>query len=169
MADIDPPEDGHVFLDSVLNPHRSLPPRAFIIIMAGLAALSVLVGIVCVIVGAWPIFGFFGLDVLLVYVALKASYRSAKQHERVRLTDQALTVDRVSVRGERRHWQFEPFWLRVSLDPSDERGALTVASHGRRVELGRFLAPAERVSFAGTLKDALGRWRARIAASSSSK
>jgi uncharacterized membrane protein len=160
MADIDPPAERHVFLDSVLNPYRSLPPRAFVAIMAVLAALSVVAGITCVLVGAWPIFGFFGLDVLLVYIALRASYRSARQHERVRLTERHLTVDRVSVRGERRRWQFEPSWLRVSVDPTDETSALTLASHGRSIVVGSFLAPSERSSFAVALKDALRRWRA---------
>jgi uncharacterized membrane protein len=163
MTDIDPPAERHVFLDSVLNPYRSLPRRAFIMIMAALVALSLFAGITCILVGAWPIFGFFGLDVALVYIAFRASYRSARQHERVRLTDRTLTVDRVSVRGERRHWQFEPAWLRVSVDEASAAKAVTLASHGRSVALGRFLAPEARTSFAASLKDALRRWRAFVA------
>jgi uncharacterized membrane protein len=163
MADSDPTAERHVFLDSVLNPYRSLPRRYFVMIMAVLVALSLFAGITCILVGAWPIFGFFGLDVALVYIAMRASYRSARQHERVRLTDRALTVDRVSVRGERRHWQFEPAWLRVSVDEAGEAKAVTLASHGRSVAIASFLAPAERVSFAASLKDALKRWRAFVA------
>jgi uncharacterized membrane protein len=163
MADIDLPAERHIFLDSVLNPYRSLPRQAFIAIMAVLTALSLIAGITCILVGAWPIFGFFGLDMVLVYIALRASYRSARQHERVRLTDRNLTVDRVSVRGERRHWQFEPAWLRVSVDEAGEAKAVTLASHGRSVAVGSFLAPDERMSFAASLRDALQRWRAFVA------
>jgi uncharacterized membrane protein len=163
MADIDPTAERHVFLDSVLNPYRSLPRRAFVVIMMLLVALSLFAGIICILVGAWPIFGFFGLDIALVYVALRASYRSARQHERVRLTDRTLTVDRVSVQGERRHWQFEPAWLRVSVDEAGAAKAVTLASHGRSVAVGSFLAPDQRLSFADSLKDALRRWRSFVA------
>jgi uncharacterized membrane protein len=163
MTEIHPTNEPPVFLDSVLNPHCSLPPRAFVGIMAVLAALSLIAGAICLLVGAWPIFGFFGLDVLLVYVAFKVSYRRARQHERIRLTDRDLTVDRVSVRGERRQWQFEPTWLRVSVDETDARSPLILGSHGRSVIVGSFLGPSERLSFAATLKDALRKWRAFVA------
>ncbi len=113
MTDAEPPESRqYVFLDVVLAPTRSLPRRGFAVLMAGLAAASLICGTTCILVGAWPVFGFFGLDVALVYLAFRLSYRSARGHECVRLTERSLTVERVSVRGERRRWQFEPSWLR---------------------------------------------------------
>jgi uncharacterized membrane protein len=151
-----------VFLDAVLHPYRSLPPRGFVAIMLGLAALSVLCGTICVLVGAWPIFGFFGLDVALVYVAFRASYRSARQHECVRLTERSLTVEQVSVRGVRRGWRFEPFWLRVQFEETEDSNRLSLGSHGRMLQLGSFLAPVERRRFAAQLKMALARWRAFV-------
>jgi len=162
----DAPERGAmVFLDAVLHPHRSLPPKGFAAVMAVLGGASLASSIGFVLHGAWPVCGFFGLDVLLVYVAFRASYRSARQHEWVRLTERDLTVERVSVRGERRRWQFEPFWLRVAFEERDEHtNRLVLASHGRSLVVGAFLAPAERRRFAGTLQGALARWRAFIRA-----
>jgi uncharacterized membrane protein len=153
-------ESPRVFLDTVLHPYRSLAPRGFYILMAALAALSLLCGTICILVGAWPIFGFFGLDVLLVYVAFRASYRSARQNEAVRLTEKTLTVERTSVRGERRQWTFEPTWLRVVYDDEAERSPLTLASHGRSLDIGGFLGPDQRRSVAGQLRRALAAWRA---------
>ena len=155
-------EPSRVFLDTVLHPYRSLAPRHFAILMLGLATLSLIAGTTCILVGAWPIFGFFGLDVLLVYVAFRASYRSARQHEAVRLTEQSLTVERVSVRGERRQWRFEPAWLRIVYDDSAERSPLTLASHGRSLIVGSFLAPEARRSFADQLRRAITAWRAFV-------
>ena len=163
MSDSHPAET-RIFLDTVLQPYRSLPPKGFAILMAVLGGASVLGGIFWVSRGAWPVVGFFGLDVLLLYVAFRASYRSARLSERVRLTDKDFTVDRVSLRGERRCWRFEPAWLRVVLRETDEdRNELTVASHGRAVTVGSFLAPAERRRVAAALQDALTRWRAWMA------
>ena len=151
-----------VFLDAELRPYRSMPARGFVILMAVLAGLSVIAGTTCIIVGAWPVFGFFGLDVALVYVAFRASYRSARLSECVRLTERDLTVERISERGERRHWQFEPLWLRVVFTEQNETNTLTLASHGRTVAVGSFLGPAERRSFAAVLQQALARWRADL-------
>ncbi len=153
-------EAPRVFLDAVLHPYRSLKPRGFVILMAALAALSLIAGTICILAGCWPIFGFFGLDVLLVYVAFRASYRSARQHEAVRLTERALTVERVSVKGERNEFRFEPTWLRIIFDDTEERSPLTLASHGRSLVVGSFLAPDERRTFAGQLRRAIAAWRA---------
>ena len=151
-----------VFFDAVLHPHRSLPPQGFTLLMLVLSVVSFAAGVSFVFLGAWPIFGYFGLDVLLVYLAFRASYRSARMHEWVRLTAETLTVERVSQRGERRRWQFQPFWLRVVLEEQEETNRLVLASHGRELVVGGFLAPAERRSLAVALKQALGRWRRHI-------
>jgi uncharacterized membrane protein len=161
-------DEHRVFLDAVLHPYRSLPRRGFFILMAFLAAASVVAGVSCILAGAWPIFGFFGLDVALVYVAFRASYHSARQHEWVRLTERSLTVERVSARGQRRRWRFEPAWIRVVFVEQDETNSLTLASHGRSLVVGSFLAPGERRSFAAQLKAALASWRGFIKSSGAS-
>jgi len=151
-----------VFFEAVLTPHRSLPPHGFVLLMLLLGCVSFAAGVSFVLIGAWPIVGYFGLDVLLVYWAFRASYKSARMHEWVRLTDEALTVERVSERGERRRWRFQPSWLRVTLVEHDESNRLILSSHGRQLSLGVFLGPAERRSLAAALRDALQRWRRHI-------
>ncbi|MGH7088893.1 MAG: DUF2244 domain-containing protein [Stellaceae bacterium] len=157
-----PPQSGPTFLDAVLRPYRSLPRRGFRLMMLGLASIGIGVGIAAVLAGAWPIVGFFALDVALVYLAFRLSYRSARQHECVRLTEKALTVERVSVAGARRLFRFEPYWARVRFAESEETNSLSIGSHGRTLVLGSFLAPEARCSFARQLADALKRWRAFV-------
>ena len=151
-----------VFFDAVLYPHRSLPPQGFMLLMVVLSVVSFAAGVSFVLLGAWPILGYFGLDVLLVYLAFRASYRSARMHEWVRLTEDTLTVERVGRRGERRRWQFQPFWLRVVLEERNETNRLVLTSHGRELVVGGFLAPAERRNLAVALKEALNRWRRHV-------
>jgi uncharacterized membrane protein len=83
-------------------------------------------------------------------------------HEWVRLTGDALTVERVSVRGERRHWHFQPSWLRIVLEEKDETNRLILSSHGQYLSVGVFLGPAERKTLAAALHDAHRRWRHHI-------
>ena len=141
-------------------PHRSLPSRNFHLLMGLLASISLAVGVGFVAVGAWPVIGFFGLDVALVYLAFRLNYRAARQSETIRLADDIFTVERVSVRGERRNWRFQPFWVRVILEERpDASNRLLVASHGRSLVIGDFVPPAARRELAAILRDALTRWR----------
>jgi uncharacterized membrane protein len=156
--------DAREFYHAELRPHRSLPLRGFGIVMAILAVGSFLIGIGFLIRGAWPVTPFFGLDVALVYLAFRLSYRSARQREHLRLTEDALTLERVDVYGERQRWRFQPFWLRVIFEERDpDSNHLSLTSHGKSVTVGSFLGPAERREVAFSLKDALSLWRRRVA------
>jgi len=152
-----------VFFERVLLPHRSLPPRGFHLLMLLLGLLSLIVGIVFVALGAWPIVGFFGLDVAALYLAFRLSYRSARRREIVRLAGDDFTVERIDIYGERRLWRFQPFWLRVVLEErADESNRLVIASHGRSLVIGDFLAAPMRRELAASLRAALSRWRAAL-------
>jgi len=146
--------------DAVLLPHRSLSRRAFWLLLAGLAAGLGAVGFAFWSLGAWPVAGFCGLEVLLVWGAFELNYRAARACERVHLDDEALVVSRVDARGRTVAAHFEPGWVRVEVErrgESDNR--LLLACHGRRMELGAFLTPEERSDFAAALRAALAQWR----------
>jgi uncharacterized membrane protein len=152
-----------VFFERVLLPYRSLPPRGFNILMLVLAGISIVAGTLFVSLGAWPVCGFFGLDVALVYLAFRLSYRSARQRETLRLADDQFTVERVGIRGDRRQWRFQPFWLRVVFEERpDDSNRLALASHGQSLTIGAFLPPPVRREVASSLRDALGRWRTAL-------
>ena len=111
-----------------------------------------------VMLGAWPVFGFFGLDVLLIYAAFRANYRSARAYEEVTVTASELTVRKVSHRGGVREWTLNPLWVRLDRIVHEEFGIerLFLVSRGRRLSIAAFLGPDEKASFAHALGDALG-------------
>ena len=148
------------FFERVLAPHRSLRERNFHLLMATLGLVSLAAGIGFVSIGAWPVIGFFGIDVALVYLAFRLNYRSARRSEHVRLAGDALTIERVGVRGEHRKWNFQAFWVRVTLEErGDASNRLLIASHGRSLAIADFVPPDTRRELAATLSDVLGRWR----------
>jgi uncharacterized membrane protein len=151
---------GRLFFERVLLPHRSLPPHRFHLLMLVLWLFSVAIGTGFIVAGAWPVVGFFGLDVALVYLAFRLNYRSARRRETLRLAEDAFTVERIGIRGERRLWRFQPFWLRVVLEERPDRSnRLLVASHGRTLVIADFLAPPARRELAATIRAALACWR----------
>lgn len=142
--------------DVVLTPHRSLAPRGFLLLMTSLGLLSFAGGLTFFLLGAWPVVGFLGLDVALVWFAFRLNYRHAQQWQRVTIRDGQIAVETIDVYGRRTLWRAPTAWLRVELpEPVEPSSRLTLRSHGRRIEFGGFLAPNERAELAAALRAAL--------------
>jgi uncharacterized membrane protein len=148
------------YFDAVLRPNRSLTPRGFTLLMAALGGFSLAVGAAFIAAGAWPVFGFLGLDVLLIYVAFRVNYRSGQSLETVTVTDEAVEVRRLDHWGRARVWRAPPTWLRVEVEDAHEHHCrIRLRSHGRSCVIGTFLAPAERHDLASALGAALAQQR----------
>jgi uncharacterized membrane protein len=145
---------------ATLTPNRSLGPQGFLILMGLLSVISFVTGLAFASVGAWPVLGFFGLDVLIVYIAFKANYRAGRLFERVDVTSDDVTLLRVHPTGRREQFKFPAYWVRVGLmTEADGRSRLSLGSHGRDVTFGVFLTNPERESFAAALTAALQKAR----------
>jgi len=143
---------------AVIAPHRSLGSTSFLILMLCIGAPSFVSGILFLLIGAWPIFGFLGLDVLLIYIAFRANFRAARAYEEVTVTASKLMVRKVSQHGKVREWSLNPLWVRLDRIVHEEFGIerLFLVSRGRRVSIAGFLSPDEKASFAQALAAALG-------------
>ncbi|MFQ6018659.1 MAG: DUF2244 domain-containing protein [Kiloniellaceae bacterium] len=147
-----------LFFDARLSPHRSLGPLGFVVLMGAVSMTGFVAGLIFFLVGAWPVVGFLGLEVALVYLAFRINYRHGMMYETLRLTRSGLTVERVSHWGEKKTWRFQPYWLQVLIDdPPRPDSALTLRSHGKSLAIGRFLTAEERLDLAEALRGALRR------------
>jgi uncharacterized membrane protein len=155
-ADFAPPEPA--LFSAVVTPHRSLSHAGFLIVMAAVGGVSFIAGTAFLLLGAWPVFGFFGLDVLLVYWAFRANYRAAAAFEEVTVTASELRVRQVSHRGKASEWSFNPLWVRLEREGNEEFGLerLLLVSRGRRLPIASLLGPKEKESFAAALGAAIG-------------
>ncbi|MGD1933320.1 MAG: DUF2244 domain-containing protein [Candidatus Phaeomarinobacter sp.] len=149
----------HVFFDAVLHPHRSLPPKGFLAVMMLIGVISFVAGGAFLLMGAWPVFGFFGLDVALIYLAFRMTYRAGRMVEHVRLTDKALTIERVHPSGRVQSWRLEPTWAQARMTVSARGRTLRLKSRDVWVEVGKFLPEEERESFADAFSAAQARRR----------
>jgi uncharacterized membrane protein len=126
--------------------------------MLVLGGMSFASGVVFLLMGAWPVFGFLGLDVLLVYWAFRANYRAARAYEEVIVTHSELTVRKVTQHGAVSEWTVNPVWVSLDRDVHQEFGIerLFLVSRGRRLAIAAFLPPSEKESFALALSQAIG-------------
>ena len=126
------------------------------VLMAAIFSVSFGTGLLFFMLGAWPVIGFMGLDVLLIYVAFKLNFRALRLYETVDLTPEALTVTRVKPSGKEQVWSFNPYWVRLKLDSRVRRTSeLSLSSHGDRLVFASFLTDTEREDFAEALGAAL--------------
>ena len=143
---------------ATITPHRSLGSTGFLVLMLCIGALSFICGMMFLILGAWPVFGFLGLDVVLIYFAFRANFRAARAYEEVTVTASELTLRMVNPRGGVREWTLNPVWVRLDRIVHEEFGIerLFLVSRGRRLSIASFLGPDEKASFARALSTALG-------------
>ncbi len=140
-----------------LTPHRSLDRRGLRLLLTIFGVCGFFTSLPFVLMGAWPVAGFMGLDVLLLYVAFKANFRAARAYEDISVTPLALTLAKVSPTGRRRAWRFNPLYTRLEHEEIEEFGLvrLDLVSRDRRVEVGGCLGPGAREDFARDLSHAL--------------
>lgn len=152
MTRTDP--DSTVF---VLYPHRSLSPRGFLILMSMIGFVSFCVGLGFLLIGAWPVFGFFGLDVALIYLAFKLNYRSGREYEMLTVSPDVLELKRFHPSGSHETINLNPYWARVKLISGypDGRNSLRLVAQGKEILFGQFLTDDERKDLADALTAAL--------------
>ena len=155
--DFDPEMAEPKLFSALLTPHRSLNRTGFLVLMAFLSVVSFAAGFAFLLMGAWPVFGFFSLDVLAVYWAFRINFRRGKATEEIWVTPSELRVRRVSHRGHVVEWVLNPLWVRLDQKIHAEFGIerLYLVSKGRRVSIASFLGADEKASFAKALTAAL--------------
>jgi uncharacterized membrane protein len=155
--DFDPALDQPTLFSARLTPHRSLNRTGFLVLMTFLSVVSFATGIAFLLMGAWPVLGFLGLDVLVIYWAFRVNFRRANATEEITVTPSELRVRRVSHRGHVAEWVLNPLWVQLDQKVHAEFGIerLYLVSRGRRVSIGNFLGADEKASFAKALLAAL--------------
>ncbi|MDA0229484.1 MAG: DUF2244 domain-containing protein [Proteobacteria bacterium] len=144
-----------VLFDAMFEPHRSLSRSGFFAVILFVGLITLGFGILFLAMGAWPVFGFLGLDLFLLWLAIKLNARARKIVERIRVTSEQVVVTRSGPRGDE-SWSFNPYWLNVAVSESATgKGELRLSSHGFSLSLGAFLLPAERQEISAALKKAL--------------
>lgn len=156
-------EDAHerTIFATRLRPHRSLGRRGFTWLICIFAAISTAVSVPFYLMGAWPVVGFFGLDVFVLWLAFRANFRAARAYEDLSLTPIELQVAKVSARGARAEWRFNPSWVRLEREEHEEFGTqrLALVSRGSTLEIAGFLGPDAKAEFATTFAQALAEAR----------
>jgi len=154
--DFEPHPQPELF-SALLTPHRSLNRTGFVIVMGFIGIVSFAAGLAFLLMGAWPVLGFFGLDALAIWWAFRINFRRARASEEILVTPSELRLRRTSHRGHVVEFVLNPLWVRLDQVVHEEYGIenLYLVSRGRSLAIASFLGPDEKASFAKALTAAL--------------
>ncbi|HYZ64495.1 MAG TPA: DUF2244 domain-containing protein [Acetobacteraceae bacterium] len=149
-----------VQFEAVIVPHRSLSPAGLRWVVGGLCALSAAVSTGLWLLGAWPVLGFTGIEILLAVWLIRRNAQGARATEMLLLSGAGLRILRTDRRGRRSERVLASYWLRAELEERPGRApALFVQDRGARVEVGAELGEQEKRELAAALRQALERRR----------
>jgi uncharacterized membrane protein len=141
-----------------LSPNRSGTLRSVYIIVGLLLCVFIPIGLVFSLLGAWPIFGFMGVELGLLYLAFRCNQKDSRAYERLSLNNNSLVVERHDPWRGYESWSFQPQWSQVKLDQSNEYETnLTLNSKGKHLAFGIYLTSNEKSDVADLLLTALNR------------
>ncbi len=144
------------FLDITVLPYRSLSKKGFRNLMFIVSFVFFAVGVFFWYIGAWPVFGFLGLDVLLLYYAFKMNYKSGEIFETVKVLSQKLCITRNFPSGKMQTWNLDSYWTKVEiLNPARHQHNLIVKSKDKVVLLGSFLNYNDKKKLLSQIESAL--------------
>jgi uncharacterized membrane protein len=145
------------FFEAVSTPSRSFH-RGLFALLAGVTLLwAIIGGTVFVLMGAWPVMGFLGLESALALGLVCLHHRwSARACEIVRIADGRLTVRRTDGMGRGMQASMNPYWAQVDLS---ERQGLVLVQRDRRIPIGAYLSESEKADLAEALRKALAAYR----------
>lgn len=150
-----------LYMDAVITPNRSLGNLGFKVVLGVLAVSAAMISIVFFAIGAWPAPLFLGLDVVLVYFALKASFRAAERRERLRVSAEQVEVIEEQDGVSRTVWTSPTAFTSVDLEAMGEHEMrVRLRLSRRRRSVGKALSPPEREALGQALREAIRRARA---------
>ncbi len=150
----------NALLNITVLPYRSLSKKGFRYLMLCVAAVFFSIGVFFWIIGAWPVFGFLGLDVLLLYYAFKMNYKSGEIFENLIIIKEKLLITRNFPSGKIQSWDLEPYWTKAELLKANSHNHnLIIKSKNKVVMIGSFLNFKDKKRLMKKINEALKQYK----------
>jgi len=148
------------YLDIKIYRNQSLTTRGLYILMFFITIPASYLGISFYVLGAWPVLGFMGFEILLIYIAFKILFYKNKFYEHIILDSEKLNILFKKKNKIIKKIELEPTWVQVKIEKIYENeDTLIVSSHGKKIILANYLIPEERLKLAGKIKSGLREWK----------
>jgi len=130
---------------------NSFSARDCRVVFTSLAVISLGVAVAFAALGAWLILPFAGAEALALYGAYRWIVRHADDAEWLCISGNAVVLA-VKENAQTRQYEFNCAWARLVVNRRHGNVRLALRSHGREVEVGRYLDSDARQKLARDLK-----------------
>ena len=140
-----------ILLEAYLSPSVAIKLSAVRWILSLFGCVCVLVGVTFALIGAQPVLGFMGIEIILLVSVYRFCVRNSRMAEQIILSGHSLLFRRIDRYGNISITNLEPLWLRVEIGRA--KGVfrhIILASKGRTYNVGVFLNPEEKVVLLNT-------------------
>ena len=137
----------------LLQPNRSASWNANLYLIGFLSLACLIVASYMAYIGAWLVFPFAGLEILLLSVATFLWFRENTRREVIRFSDAQVVVEKGRYRPVS-GWRIQRAWARVELQPSGHPwypDRVVIGAMDKEIEVGGFLNPEDRDLLVTTL------------------
>mgnify|MGYP001186512070 CR=1 FL=1 len=145
------------FLNIKIYPNNSLSQKGFYILMIFITLPCLFIGGMFFFMGAWPVLGFMGLELILIYIFFKILFHKNNFYEHVTLDKSKFNIHYSNKNKIFNTIVLEPTWIKVNIENKNK--TLIISTHGKTIELGKCLALKEKTNLAETIKSALINWK----------
>lgn len=154
------PDNKKEIITITLWPYRSLGSRGYLYLMIGFVGLIFILSLLFYSLGAWPVIGFLGIEIGLVWLVFRMNYNAGRNFEQISITPDTTSIEKVSWRGNNHYLKITSPWVTarcIKRDGSPDK--LILQYHSEQLEIGSFLPPREKSSLADALNESFERMR----------
>ena len=145
------------YLNIKIYSNNSLSTKGFYILMTSIILPALFIGTAFSLIGAWPVLGFMGLEIILIYIFFKILFYKNNFYEHIMLDKAKFSISYNNKNNVINSVNLEPTWLQVKLENNNNK--LQIFTHGNAIELGKCLAIKEKASLAKVIQEALLNWK----------
>ena len=150
----------HEKITITLWPYRSLGNQGYLYLMLAFIGLIFILSLLFYFMGAWPVIGFLGIEIGLVWLLFRLNYNSGRNFEQIYITPEKTSVEKVNWRGVKRCFTIVSPWISAHcVNTNGNANKLVLRYHAEKLEIGAFLPPQEKLSLANALNDCFERVR----------
>ena len=140
-----------------LEPSKSLRPEGANLVLVILGGFGLVISGSFMVFGAWPVFGFMALDVLLIYIAFQAQYRRSNRGQEITISNDKIEIKYFKGGVCVKTILLNKYWAKLEqFNCFNRRSKLMFSSHGKFSEIGEFLSLKEKQKLVADLKPFLG-------------
>ena len=135
------------------SPQKSLTSTGAKILLLGVSGCGLCISIGFILIGAWPVFCFMLVDIVLLYFALRLIFRKSYHAQEITISNHNIKIKFFDGKACWKTINFNPYWTMIDLSLfQNQKSILVFRSHGQFMEIAEFMCLKDKRQLAEKLE-----------------